>query len=131
MRWLVCNPTIQYIFITRHTKYDNASLHCFTVIFDEKLHYSKNGKKKNQKNKWKNKQKTAGSQSHNTIYHYPLHTKYYNDSLQCFTEIFDEKFHYLKYGKKRYRTNKGKNKYEKAGLQSHDTIHHYQPAYHI
>ena len=26
---------------------------------------------------------------------------------------------------------KGKNKHEKAGSQSHDTIHHYQPAYQI
>ena len=32
---------------------------------------------------------------------------------------------------KENRINTGKNKHEKAGLQSHDTIHHYQPAYHI
>ena len=42
-----------------------------------------------------------------------------------FTEIFDEKFHYSKYGKKENRTNTEKNKHEKAGLQSHDTILHY------
>ena len=34
-------------------------------------------------------------------------------------------------GRKENRTNTGKNKQEKAGLQSHDTIHHYQSAYQI
>ena len=29
-----------------------------------------------------------------------LHTKYDYSSLHGFTEIFDEKFHYLKYGKR-------------------------------
>ena len=57
-----------------------------------------------------------------------LLTKYDNSSLQDFTEIFDEKFHYSKYGKKENWTNTEKNKQEKAALQSHDTIHHYQPA---
>ena len=45
MRRLVCNPTIQYIIINLHTKYDYSSLHTFTEIFDEKFHYSKYGKK--------------------------------------------------------------------------------------
>ena len=58
-----------------------------------------------------------------------LHTKYHYSSLHSFTEIFDEKFHHSKYGKKENWTNTGKNKQEKAGLKSHDTIHHYQPAY--
>ena len=52
-------------------------------------------------------------------------------SLQDFTEIFDKKFHYSKYGKEQNRTNTEKNKHEKAGLQSHDTIRHYQPTYQI
>ena len=58
-----------------------------------------------------------------------LHTKYDNSSLHSFIEIFDEKFHHSKYGKKENRINIGKNKHEKAGSQSHDTINHYQPAY--
>ena len=57
-------------------------------------------------------------------------TKYDNSSLYSFTKIFDEKFKHSKYGKKENRTNTGKNK-EKAGSQSHDTMHHYQPAYQI
>ena len=48
-----------------------------------------------------------------------------------FKEIVDEIFHYSKYGKKENRTNEEKNKHDKAGLQYHDTIHHYQPAYQI
>ena len=60
-----------------------------------------------------------------------LHTIYDYSSLHGFTEIFDEKFHHSKYGKKEKWINTGKNKLEKAGLQSHDTIHHYQPAYQI
>ena len=60
-----------------------------------------------------------------------LHTKYEYSSLHSFTEIFDEKFHHSKYGKKENWTNTGKSKQEKAGSQSHDTIHHYQPAYQI
>ena len=35
MRRLVCNPTIQYIIINLHTKYDYSSLHSFTEIFDK------------------------------------------------------------------------------------------------
>ena len=58
-----------------------------------------------------------------------LHTKYDYSSLQSFTEVFDENFHYSKYGKKENWTNAGKNKHEKAGSQSHNTIHHYDPAY--
>ena len=75
MRRLVHNPTIQYININLHTKYD-----------------------------------------------------YQYSSLHSFSEIFDENFHYLKYGKKENWTNTGKNKTENAGSQSYDTIHHYQPA---
>ena len=60
-----------------------------------------------------------------------LHTKYDYSSLHSFTEIFDKKFHYSKLGKKENWTNTGKNKHEKAGSQSHNTIHHYQPAYQI
>ena len=60
-----------------------------------------------------------------------LLTKYDYSSLHSFTEILDEKFHHLKYGKKEKWTYTGKNKQEKTGLQSHDIIHHYQPAYQI
>ena len=41
------------------------------------------------------------------------------------------KNHYSKYGKKENLTNTVKNKHEKTGSQSHDTIHHYKPAYEI
>ena len=91
----------KYIIIILHTKYDNSSLHSFTEIFTE-FQYLKYGKKEN----WTN-------------------------SSHSLAEIFDEKFHHSKYGKKENRTNTGKNKHEKAGSQSHDTIHHYQPAYQI
>ena len=60
-----------------------------------------------------------------------LHTKYEYSSLHSFTETFDEKFHHSKYGKKENWTNTGKNTQEKAGSQSQDKIHHYQPAYQI
>ena len=60
-----------------------------------------------------------------------LMTKYDYSSLHDFTEIFDEKFHYSKYGKKENRINTEKNKHEISGLQSQGTIHHYQPAYQI
>ena len=60
-----------------------------------------------------------------------LLTIYDYSNLQDFTEIFDEKFNYSKYGKKENRINMEKNKHEKAGLQSHDTIRHYQPTYQI
>ena len=89
------------------------------------------GKKENQTNIRKNNQEKAGSQSHIQYIIINLHTKYDYSSLHSFTEIFDKKFHHSKYGKKENRTNTGKNKHEKASLQSHDTIHHYQPAYQI
>ena len=66
---------------------------------------------------------------HNIIIN--LHTKYDYSSLHSFTEMFDEKNHYSKYGKKENGTNTEKNKQGKAGSQFHNTIHHYQPAYQI
>ena len=129
-RRLVRNPTIQYILFNLHTKYDYSSLHNFTEIFDEKFHHSKYGKKIGQ---------IQGRICRRRLVHNPtmkyiiinLLTKYDYSSLHSFTKIFDEKFHHSKYGKKENRTNTGKNKQEKAGSQSHDTIHHYQPAYQI
>ena len=73
------------------------------------------GRKENWINIGKNKKDKAGSQSNDTIHHYHLYTKYGYSSLHGFTEIFDEKFHHSKYGKKQNRTNTGKNKQEKAG----------------
>ena len=61
-RKLVRYPTIQYIIINLHTKYDYSSLHSFTLIFEEKFHHSKYGQKENWKNTGKNKQEKAGSQ---------------------------------------------------------------------
>ena len=69
-RRLVHNPTIQYIIINLHTKYDYSSLHSFREIFDEIFHHSKDGKKENWTNTGKIKQEKAGSQSHDTIHHY-------------------------------------------------------------
>ena len=69
-RRLVRNPTIQCIIINLHTKYDYSSLHSCAEIFDEKFHHSKDGKKENWTNTGKNNQEKAGSQSHDTIYHY-------------------------------------------------------------
>ena len=62
-----------------------------------------------------------------------LHIKYDYSSLHSFSlaEIFDEKFHHSKYGKKENWTNTGKNKQEKAGLRSHNTTCHYQSVYEI
>ena len=40
----------KYIIIDLHTKYDYSSLHGFTEIFDENIHYSKYGKKENRTN---------------------------------------------------------------------------------
>ena len=60
-----------------------------------------------------------------------LLTQYDYSRLHSFIEIFDEKFHHSKYGKKENWTNTGKNEQEKAGSQSDDTIFHYQLAYTI
>ena len=72
MRMLVRNPTIQYIIINLHTKYDYSSLHSFAEIFDEIFHHSKYGKKENRTNTGKNKQEKAGPQSHDALHHYQL-----------------------------------------------------------
>ena len=122
---------IQYIIINLHTKYEYSSLHSFTEIFDEKFHHSKYGKKEN----WTNTERISRTRlvCNSTIQYIiiNLHTKYYYSSLHSFTQIFDEKFHHSKYEKKEIWINTGKNKQEKAGLQSHDTIHHYQLAHQI
>ena len=53
-----------------HTKYDYSSLHGFTEIFDEKLHYSKCGKEEYRTNTGKKKNEKAGLPSHDTIHNY-------------------------------------------------------------
>ena len=58
-----------------------------------------------------------------------MHTKYEHSSLHGCWEIFDEKWHSSKNGRKENWTNTGKNKQEKTGFQSHDTTSHHQPAY--
>ena len=131
MRRLVRNPMIQYTIINLHTIYDYSSLHNFTEIFDEKFHCSKYGKEENRQ--------IQGRISMRRLVYNPmiqyiiinLHTKYDYSSLHSLAKIFDEKFHHSKYGKKENWTNTEKNMQEKAGSQSHDTIHHYQPAYQI
>ena len=70
IRRVVYIPTIQYIIINLHTKYDYSSLHSFTEIFDENFHHSKYGNKENWTNTGKNKQEKAGLQSHDTAYHH-------------------------------------------------------------
>ena len=130
MRRLVRNPTIQYIIINLLTKYDYSSLHDFTEIFVEKFHYSKYGKKIGQIQRRISMRRLVC----NPMIQYiiiNLHTKHECSNLHSFTEIFDDKFHYSKYGKKENHTNTGKNKHENAGSQSHDTIHYYQSAYKI
>ena len=49
-----------------------------------------------------------------------LVTKYDYSSLHGFTAIFDEKFHYSKYGKEENWTNTGKNKHQMTSSQSHN-----------
>ena len=96
MKRLVRNPTIQYIIINLHTKYDYYTLHGFTEIFNKNFIIQSMERKKIGQIQGKKNEK-AGS----------------------------------KYGKNENGTNAWKNKHEKAGSQSHDTIHHYQPAYQI
>ena len=110
MRKLVRYPTIQYIIINLHTNYDYSSLHNFTQIFDEKLHLSKFGKKENWINTGKNKRRGLVCNPTTQYIIIDLLTKYDYSSLRSFTEIFDEKFHHSKYGKKENWTNTGKNK---------------------
>ena len=86
---------------------------------------------RNQTNTGKNKQEKAGSDPTIQYIIIKLLTKYYYSSLHGFTGIFDEKFHYSKYGKEENWTNTGKNKHQKASSQSNNTIHHYQSAYQI
>ena len=61
---LVLNPTIQQVVINLHTKYEHSSLHGCGEIFDEKFHYSKNGRKENWTNTGKKKQRKAVSKSY-------------------------------------------------------------------
>ena len=100
-RRLVRNPTIQYIIINLHTKYEYSSLHSFTEIFDEKFHHSKYGKKEIGQ--------IQGRISSRRLVRNPtiqyiiinLHTKYDYSSLHSFTEIFDEKISSFKVWKER------------------------------
>ena len=131
MRRLVRNPTIQYIIINLHTKYEYSSLHSFTEIFDEKsIIQSMERKKIGQIQERISRRRLVRNPTIHYIIIY-LHTKYDYSRLHSFTEIFDEKFHHSKYGKKENWTNTEKNKQEEAGLQSHDTACHHQSVYQI
>ena len=90
-RRLVCNPTIQYIIINLHTKYEYSSLHSFTEIFDEKFHHSKYGKKEIGQIQGRISRRRLVCNP--TIQHViiKLYTKYDSSSLQGCGEIFDEK----------------------------------------
>ena len=119
MRRLVCNPTIQYIIINLHTKYDNSSLHSFTEIFDEKFIIQSMERKKIGQIQGRISMRRVARNLTIQYIIVNLHTKYDYSS-------FDEKLHYSKAIKKENLTNTGKNKHEKAGSQFHDTIHHYK-----
>ena len=103
---LVRNPTIQYI----------------TEIFDEKFHHSKYGKKEN----WSNKGRISRRKlvRNPTIQYIIINllTKYDDSSLHNFTEIFDEKFHHSKYGKKEIGQRQGRISRRK--LVRNPTIQH-------
>ena len=83
MKRLVRDPSIQYI-----------------IIFDEKFHYSKYGKEKHWTNTRRISIRRLVCYLTTQFIIINLHTKYDNSSLHSFTEIFDEKFHHSKYGKK-------------------------------
>ena len=125
-RRLVRNPTIQYIIINLHTKYDFSSMHSFTEIFDENFIIQNMERKKIRQ--------IQGRISRRKLVRNPtiqyiiinLHTRYDYSSLNSFTKSLKKNFIIQS-----METNTGKNKQEKAGSQSHDTIHHYKPAYHI
>ena len=108
MSRLVSNPTIQYIIINLHTKYDYYSLHDFTEIFDEKNPYSKYGKKENRTNTEKKSMRRLVCDPTIKYIIIDVHTKHDYSSLHSYTEIFDEKSHFLKVWKEN-RTNTGKN----------------------
>ena len=99
-RRLVRNPTIQYTIINLHIKYDYSSSHSLAEIFDEKFQHSKYGKKENWTNTGKNKRRRLVRDPTIQYIIINLYTKYEYSSLHSFTEIFDEKFHHSKYGKK-------------------------------
>ena len=90
-RRLVRNPTIQYIIINLHTKYDHSSLHIFIEIFDENFHRQSMERKKNGQ--------IQGRISRRRLVYNPtiqhviinLYTKYDSSSLQGCEKIFDEK----------------------------------------
>ena len=69
----------------------------FKEMFDVKFHYSNYGKKNGQMQVRIMMRRLFRN---NTIHHYHPAYKYDYSSLHVFTEIFDEIFHYLNYGKK-------------------------------
>ena len=130
MRRLVRNPTIQYIITNLHYKYD-SSLLSFTEIFDETFHHSKyRGKKIGQIQGRISRRRPVCNPTIQYI-SINLPTKYDYSSLLSFTEIFDEKFHHSKYGKKENWINTRKNKKDKARLQSNHTAYPPQSVYQI
>ena len=130
-RRLVRNPTVQCIIINLHTKYEYSSLQSFTEIFDENFIIQSMERKKIRQIQGRIRRRRLVRNPTIQYIIIKLHTEYEYSSFHSFTEIFDEKFLHSKYAKKENWTKTGNNKQEMAGSQSHDTIHHYQPAYQI
>ena len=86
----VCNPTIQYIIINLHSKYDYPSLHSFTEIFDKKFIILSTERKKI--GQVQERISRRGLVCNPTIQHVfiNLYTKYDSSSLHGYGEIFDE-----------------------------------------
>ena len=91
MRRLVCNPTIQYIIINLHTKYDYSRFHSFTEIFDKNFTIQNMERKKIGQIQGRISRRRPVCNP--TIQHViiNLYTKYDFSSLQGCGEIFDEK----------------------------------------
>ena len=125
---LVHSSTVRQVVSNMITEYDYSSLHGCGEILDEKFQYSKYERKIRET---KQKRISRGRLVLNLKIQQVsinLYTKYDYSSLRRCGEIFQEKFHYSKYGRKE---NTGKNKKERVGSQSHDTISRHQPAHQI
>ena len=125
----VLNPTIQLVVAYLYTIYEHFILNGSGDIFDEKV-LRNYGRTDGLMEGWTDVNQYT-PHCFKAGYKYiiiNLHTRYDYSSLHSFTEIFDKKNHYSKYGKKIERIQ---GRISMRRLIRNLAIHQYQPAYQI
>ena len=119
----IFNPMLLHFVVNQYTKFEVSILNGCGDIFDKKSGEMERKKKEQIQERTNRRMPICNPTIQLVIAN--LYTKFEDSILNSCGDIFDEKSE----RKKEKRTNKGKNKQEKAHFQFHDTTCRYEPVY--